>query len=619
MLIEGLWDFYYGQLYENSEHLPSIPDAQMSIPDYWVNEITTITGIKTAYGYGTYHHKITDLEPNTIYALLARESAGTATNIFANGEKIVSIGIVATTKENSKAVVRPYLVDVKSDSKGSIDLLIQVSNYEHRKGGLWKPIYFGDKESTYRLYDTLMGSSFFIIGTLLFLFVVNFIMFLLDRKNKSGLFLSLFLLSTILRLSTAGFCIFYAFVDEIPFAIQAKLEYVAMWSAPSAYLLMVCALFPKIRINKKVRNVIIFSQLLLGLITWILPISYGNHLVPVLQALDILMILYIAFLLIRAFIDKVDRISFVMISLGILALGLVLDIVIYENPNSMTTNPFSIAVILFSFVQFIYLSYQQKDLYDEKLQLSKQLRKLNEAYFRFVPKEFLGMLNKEEMTEVMLGDFVETEMSIVFLQLDIFNTDGKEVSPKEQYEAFSEFSLVISPLFSNNNGFISKFISRGIIALFPKGVDDAVECCFAIRKQAKELVQQRIKENKPQFSIGLGIHYGKMILGTIGEDNRLDDTVISDTVNTAARIEAVAESLQREIIISVEAAKKSKIVQNIPYSLIPLGYIHVKGKEKPLSLFECILLEDSVDSMKSILEQGVKEKEIQNIGTGDWL
>ncbi len=619
MLIEGLWDFYYGQLYENSEHLPSIPDAQMSIPDYWVNEITTITGIKTAYGYGTYHHKITDLEPNTIYALLARESAGTATNIFANGEKIVSIGIVATTKENSKAVVRPYLVDVKSDSKGSIDLLIQVSNYEHRKGGLWKPIYFGDKESTYRLYDTLMGSSFFIIGTLLFLFVVNFIMFLLDRKNKSGLFLSLFLLSTILRLSTAGFCIFYAFVDEIPFAIQAKLEYVAMWSAPSAYLLMVCALFSKIRINKKVRNVIIFSQLLLGLITWILPISYGNHLVPVLQALDILMILYIAFLLIRAFIDKVDRISFVMISLGILALGLVLDIVIYENPNSMTTNPFSIAVILFSFVQFIYLSYQQKDLYDEKLVLSKQLRKLNEAYFKFVPKEFLGMLNKEEMTDVVLGDYVETEMTIVFLQFDIFNNNEHEVTPKEQYEAFSEFSLAISPLFSTYNGFISKFISRGFIALFPKSVDDAIECCFAIKKRTKELIEQRIIENKPLFNIGSGIHYGKMILGTIGEDNRLDDTVISDTVNTAARIEAAAESLQRQIIISVEAAKKSKIIRSVPYGLIPLGYIHVKGKENPLSLFECILLEESINAMQSTFEEGIKEKEITDISTGDWL
>ena len=84
-----------------------------------------------------------------------------------------------------------------------------------------------------------------------------------------------------------------------------------------------------------------------------------------------------------------------------------------------------------------------------------------------------------------------------------------------------------------------------------------------------------------------------MIIGTIGEENRMDDTVISDTVNTASRIESVCEKLSKTIILSQEL--KDKIETESPYNglkLIPLKAIQVKGKQKPLQLFEYVEKED---------------------------
>ena len=84
-----------------------------------------------------------------------------------------------------------------------------------------------------------------------------------------------------------------------------------------------------------------------------------------------------------------------------------------------------------------------------------------------------------------------------------------------------------------------------------------------------------------------GIHYGKMIAGTLGEAARLDDTVISDTVNTSSRIESVCERLNKNIIIS--QALEKIIEENSScsdFDLTELESIYVKGKEKPLQLFE---------------------------------
>ena len=77
-----------------------------------------------------------------------------------------------------------------------------------------------------------------------------------------------------------------------------------------------------------------------------------------------------------------------------------------------------------------------------------------------------------------------------------------------------------------------------------------------------------------------------MIIGTIGEENRLDDTVISDTVNTASRIESVCEKLGKNIIISQVLHKRISQESTLPVDLNELEAIYVKGKEKPLQLYE---------------------------------
>ena len=123
------------------------------------------------------------------------------------------------------------------------------------------------------------------------------------------------------------------------------------------------------------------------------------------------------------------------------------------------------------------------------------------------------------------------------------------------------------------------------MALFPNSEIDAVRAALEINDCVQNYSFKGDTHNH-KIEAWTGIHFGKMIIGTIGEENRLDDTVISDTVNTAARIESVCEKLNKNIIVS-ESLKKFLSQQNIlQIQLTPLEAIYVKGKEKPLDLFE---------------------------------
>ena len=127
------------------------------------------------------------------------------------------------------------------------------------------------------------------------------------------------------------------------------------------------------------------------------------------------------------------------------------------------------------------------------------------------------------------------------------------------------------------------------MALFPKTELDSVLCALEIKKEVDDFNQKLFTKNH-KIEVWMGIHFGKMIIGTIGEENRLDDTVISDTVNTSSRIESVCEKLKKTIIISQEVVDKvqSASAENSPaaFTFERLEDVLVKGKEKPLQIYE---------------------------------
>ena len=245
-------------------------------------------------------------------------------------------------------------------------------------------------------------------------------------------------------------------------------------------------------------------------------------------------------------------------------------------------------LVVFMLLQIFMFVKIQNDIYLETVQTSTKLKRLNEAYLRFVPREFLKLLNKESVIKTGLGDYSNIEMCIMFSKVHI-HCPANQVSLEEHFHIFDEYLKIVSPVIKKHNGFVSKFLSGGFMALFPKSELDAVLTALEIKKDVDNFNHKLFAKNH-KIEVWMGIHYGKMIIGTIGEENRLDDTVISDTVNTSSRIESVCEKLGKTIIVSEEVVQKVQAAgsENTPaaFALERLEAVQVKGKEKPLQIYE---------------------------------
>ena len=220
------------------------------------------------------------------------------------------------------------------------------------------------------------------------------------------------------------------------------------------------------------------------------------------------------------------------------------------------------------------------------------LSQISNAYSRFVPREFLDQLGQESILDVKLGDQIQKEMTVMFADVRSFTTLSENLTPEASFQFVNLLLSGLGPIIRNHHGFIDKFMGDGVMALFPDSADDAVNAAIKMQRELHELNQTRPKNS--QVRIGIGIHTGLLMLGTVGEERRMEGTVISDVVNAAARLESLTKIFGSGIIVSEETLKKLRS----EYPHRSLGIVRVKGKRQAVSIYEVFSGVDSFDEIK---------------------
>ena len=214
------------------------------------------------------------------------------------------------------------------------------------------------------------------------------------------------------------------------------------------------------------------------------------------------------------------------------------------------------------------------------------ISRMNEAYARFVPRQFLHFLKKENFVDIKLGDQVQQEMTILFSDIRGFTEISESMTPKENFDFLNHYLGYMEPVIRNNNGFIDKYIGDSIMALFPEDPGDAINAAIEMRLKLVQFNQVMNQFGKPEIDSGIGIHAGKLMLGIVGGEGRMDGTVISDAVNLASRLEGLTKIYGNAIIISEDTLIKIDDPSNYHYRF--LDVVKVKGKKEAVYIFEII-------------------------------
>ncbi|MGC8769856.1 MAG: adenylate/guanylate cyclase domain-containing protein [Brevinematia bacterium] len=216
-----------------------------------------------------------------------------------------------------------------------------------------------------------------------------------------------------------------------------------------------------------------------------------------------------------------------------------------------------------------------------------EITELNKVYFKFVPNEFLKFLGKSNIIDLRLGDQVQKDMTILFSDIRSFTSLSETMSPEDNFNFINAYLRRVGPLIRKNKGFIDKYIGDAIMALFPEDVEDGVKAGISMRQKLYEYNEKRKEKGYVPIDIGVGINSGKIMLGIIGEEERMDGTVISDSVNLASRLEGLTKHYGAGIIISENVLENIENFEN-KYNHRFLDKVKVKGKTKPISIFEVL-------------------------------
>ncbi|MBL4666504.1 MAG: hypothetical protein JKY04_03940, partial [Sneathiella sp.] len=216
----------------------------------------------------------------------------------------------------------------------------------------------------------------------------------------------------------------------------------------------------------------------------------------------------------------------------------------------------------------------------------EKVERMHEVFEKFVPHQFIELLQKDDLLSLKPGDHIQRTMTILFSDIRAFTALSESMTPTENFKFINSYLRRMEPHIQQNSGFIDKFIGDAIMALFDESPDDAVNAGVSMIKSLDIYNKHRASSGYRPLSIGIGINTGELILGTVGDNTRMDSTVISDAVNLASRIEGLCKAYGVSLLISHE----TYVALNNPaqFNCRLIDIVRTKGKQQETIIYEVL-------------------------------
>ncbi|MCL2719709.1 MAG: HAMP domain-containing protein [Treponema sp.] len=235
---------------------------------------------------------------------------------------------------------------------------------------------------------------------------------------------------------------------------------------------------------------------------------------------------------------------------------------------------------------------------------------LNESTIRFVPIQFMEHLGVSDITKMKLGDNVQRDISVLFFDIRYFSINSEMMTARENFVFINRILSIAGPIIRKNNGFVDKYIGDAAMALFVNGID-AVRAGIELYQTLVVDKETKVTIGVDGISIGIGIHTGSVMMGIVGENERLSSTVISPNVNLASRVEGLSKQTGSGLLITRDTMNQlAGMEEEFAYRFI--GMVQAAGVNEVVGLFDML---DALSpkerhlrlKTKTVFESGVRK------------
>ncbi|TGN18887.1 adenylate/guanylate cyclase domain-containing protein [Leptospira idonii] len=615
--LEGDWEFYPDQFLSPDVPPPSNP-YYLTVPKLW-NQAPVTSSFRDGQGYGTYRLEIKLPPKEDRYAVYAPEQR-TAFRIFM-GERSIHSGRVGTSMKSSLPSLQGQ--NFIHPGKDSVVFLMHVSNFHHKEGGIVSPPLIGNGESVQN-YVLAKGTLDLAFTGAIFMFgIYHFILFFYRNKQKEAFFFGLFCLIFSVRILFTGSKTIYAITESIPWDLMMYVDYGTSFLLSAVFLWFIEGLFPRFINTNLIRFYTAVVFFLLVLILILPPIQYTKF-ETLFQILGLVVFASVLMRLWQMYLRRLPEAGIFLLGSLLLFLGFFADVLTaFKGQGESSLS--QVCLFLFFGVQSTIITLRTARTFDKRKQLKDDFETSNDTfiqtnrfYEKFIPREFLHYLEKAGIEDVSLGDSNQREMTVVFADIMEY-WDIIYSVPLENRILFTNSYLGrIGPCISKNNGFIDKYIGSAVMALFDGGIQNAIAAATDIQWELEKYNVRRKEYGYIPLHAGVGIHSGDTMLGILGEAERMESTVISDTVNLASRIQGLTKTYSARVLVSLTTLMLHEDLDTIPYRI--LDFVRVKGKTETVMIAEVLIpgideVSDRKIQNKDLFESAIFDYERANFAS----
>ncbi len=323
--LDGEWEFYWHQLLDPAEIDPGLMTGYVTAPSSWNKYAANKTAL-SAYGYATY--RLTFIIDESQRLALKIPRLHTAYKLWVNGALIAAAGTVGKTRE---AMIPQYLPQVAffEAQQGNNEIVIQVSNFYHRSGGILESIRLGSEQEILKLRYGNIANNILLFGCLIFMGAYHLALFFFRKKNTSALYFGLFCLLIGLRALLTGECFLIYLFPGFSWEIAHKIMTLTFYLGTPLILMFFKSVYPKYFHAWMIKTVQIAGAAF-GLLVLLTPARVFTPFNPIYQALSIIVIIYIFSVLIKVAIHK-EKDSWLIILGATAVLLAALNDIIFTN------------------------------------------------------------------------------------------------------------------------------------------------------------------------------------------------------------------------------------------------------------------------------------------------
>ena len=259
------------------------------------------------------------------------------------------------------------------------------------------------------------------------------------------------------------------------------------------------------------------------------------------------------------------------------------------------------------------IAYQELKTTKLKLAETEAANRLTRLFEKFVPKGFLERIAPEGLESLRFGTAESDEATILFSDIRSFTDLSEPLSPQELMDFLNDYLKMMNMSIMVNHGFVDKFIGDAVMAIFDRteqssnDATNALNAGMGMLQVLGTMNQKRKRQGQIPISIGIGIHTGPVVFGTLGFEERMDSTVLGDAVNLASRLESLTKYYGASLLFSDQTfealgdEKENLLIRKI-------DTVMVKGRKQPVTIYE-LFNSDSPDvqSAKKMVMQSLEE------------